>query len=89
MFGELSFEEGALFGGGGAGLVLGAVSCGAAGAEFERAEFALDDRLAFERVVLFGGEELPAERGEFVADELKIQRFTVSGGSGGGLTPWR
>ena len=56
LFGELAFEQGSLFGGGGAGSVLVAVSCGRAGAELERAEFAVDDRLAFERVVLFGGE---------------------------------
>jgi hypothetical protein len=54
-----------LFGCGGAGLVSGAASCGGAGAEFELAEFALDYGLSFEGVVPFGGEQLPAERGEF------------------------
>jgi F420H(2)-dependent quinone reductase len=65
LFGELSFELGASLGGGGSGLALGAVAGRCAGAEFERAEFAVDDGLAFEGVVLVGGEELPAAGGEF------------------------
>ena len=65
LFGEFSFKEGALLRCGCAGLVLGAVSGGGAGGQFERSEFAVDDGLAFEGVVLVGGEQLPAERGEF------------------------
>ena len=64
LLGELAFLNGTLFDRGGALGVLGAVSCGCAGAEFQRAEFAVDDGLAFERVVLLFGEELPAEARE-------------------------
>jgi len=64
LLGELAFLEVALFEGGGALGVLGAVPGGRAGAEFERAEFAVDDGLAFERVVLLGGEQLPAQAGK-------------------------
>ena len=45
--------------------MLGAVPGGGTGTQFERAEFAVDDGLAFEGVVLVGDEQLPAEGGEF------------------------
>jgi hypothetical protein len=64
LFCELAFLIGTLFGRGFALGVLGAASCGRAGAEFQCAEFALNDGLAFERVILLGGEQLPAEARE-------------------------
>ena len=65
LFGELGFFQGPLSDRGGAFGVLGAVAGWCVGAEFQCAEFAVDDGLAFERVVLFGGEQLPAEAREF------------------------
>jgi hypothetical protein len=43
---------------------LGAVAGGRTGAELEGAEFAVNGGLAFARVVLFGGEQLPTQARE-------------------------
>jgi hypothetical protein len=56
LLGECPFRESALLDRGRALAVLGAVAGRRAGAEFERAELAINDGLAFERVVLFGSE---------------------------------
>jgi hypothetical protein len=56
LLGELAFLKGPLLDRGCALGVLGPVPGGRAGAEFERAEFAVDGGLAFERVILLGGE---------------------------------
>jgi hypothetical protein len=56
LLGELALLNGALFDRRCAVGVLGAVPGGRAGAEFERPEFAVNDGLAFERVVLLCGE---------------------------------
>ena len=56
LFDELALLDGALLRGRGAWMMLRAVAFRGAGAELKSAELAVDDRLAFERVVLFGGD---------------------------------
>ena len=80
LCGELLLDDRALFCGGRAVLVLASALCGRAGAELERAEFAIDDRLSFERVVLLGGEQLPGQRREFAGgrDDRDLSAATLS-----------